>query len=494
MLGPIAKNYMFRGYKAGIWFLTVPFEWEDKNKTRVRATTSKYRIFRLYENTFYQIFGVAWCGLRAFQLNRKSEESMEDLTFYVIAIIIMVGLIFPACLYLNFVRAREELVKFAYDFIDYGTEFQEKFVLPEHLARQRSKADDVTGIFLASIWYLQVIVFHSVGFTALFIPELPLLLTGTIQFPDYVYYPLVVIQAIVISAYLATWYINQSIYALPAIEYLFSLVYMLKEMELGRIHAITCISENNSRDDMKTLIALGVLISVAVNWAQGHVCSDSQYPELYRLAKNIINFPTGEWEKLPNTNATNAVEFFEIIENVKEFVEDYEEATKWLDCKTMLKNVVNSHFVHIADARPDRWVKIPKKLRQDLDTFFDSAEMAFYDRNPKGAFCKAILTQLNLHIPHAKPLMKINTTKFPKTIKEIAVSIKKLISQYEGIDKTKCSRTEFMANNVGAVAGTGLYQFKEDWGKVPAKDRKLFQDWFKSAVVMGDLKQNQFPD
>ncbi|CAG7732849.1 unnamed protein product [Allacma fusca] len=233
MLGPIARKYLFIGYDAAIWYCIVPFEWETKEKKRVRSARSKFRIFRFYENTAYSAFGIAWCGIRMLQLSEKSENSKTDLIYYIISVIMTTGLVFPTCLYINYVWARDELVSFAYDFIDYGTRFQDKYVLPLELERQRSKAHDSSGIFIASLWYIQNIVFTSAAILTMFMPELPLLLTGTFEFQGYIRYPVIGIQAIIILGFLITWFTNQCIYSFPGIEYVFALVYMLKEMEIG---------------------------------------------------------------------------------------------------------------------------------------------------------------------------------------------------------------------------------------------------------------------
>ncbi|CAG7683986.1 unnamed protein product [Allacma fusca] len=233
MLGPIAIKYLFIGYEAAIRYGTVPFEWETKARKRVRAARSKFRIFRFYENAAYSVFGIAWCGIRMLQLSQKSKNSKTDLFYYIISVMMTVGLVFPTCLYVNYIRARDELVTFAYDFIDYGTRFQEKYVLPLELERQRSKAHDTSGIFIASLWYIQNIIFTSAAIFTMFMPEIPLLLTGTFEFPGYIKYPVIGIQAIIILCYLTTWFTNQSIYCNPGIEYVFALVYILKEMEIG---------------------------------------------------------------------------------------------------------------------------------------------------------------------------------------------------------------------------------------------------------------------
>ncbi|CAG7722307.1 unnamed protein product, partial [Allacma fusca] len=196
---------------------------------------SELRLAFMYNTLFGGTFAVIYCAITTLALYLRKKNEPEYTPFYMLGMVITAEMVIPPAFQYSIMKAGEDILSFSSNFVDYARRFQEEFVHPAEIARQKIRKNDKDGIFMASLFYISLTNCGLMGVIVLLNPKIPFVPGCHFEFHHWaLQWAFQVYQAYWVTNHLLAWLSNLFIYAFQGIEYSFGILYMLREMKLER--------------------------------------------------------------------------------------------------------------------------------------------------------------------------------------------------------------------------------------------------------------------
>ncbi|CAG7821627.1 unnamed protein product [Allacma fusca] len=147
----------------------------------------------------------------------------------------------------------------------FGREFQKYLLKQGKMSGVIAMASDKAGLLHLILFVLGLVVQFMFLPIIVFYSELPLLLTSIVDLPLHWHIPFTIFQDVMIMQYIFTWFGIMYLHGLPAVEYVYAVLEIMDELELGKKTYKTSGNLRTPSNFMKLYRELQILNANAMN-------------------------------------------------------------------------------------------------------------------------------------------------------------------------------------------------------------------------------------